>query len=45
MTARVEAWGYEHGWWMLEAMKRVEEEVERCSGENGFVSFGVGLKL
>ena len=30
---------------MLEPMKRVEEEEERCSGENGFVSFGVGLKL
>lgn len=27
------------------AMKRVEDEEERCGGESGFVGFGVWLKL
>ena len=44
-AARVTAWSYENGWWVEEAMKRVEEEEERCGSESCFVSFGIGLEL
>ena len=44
-TARAKAWGYENGRWMEEAMKRVEEEEERCGSESCFVSFAAGLEL